>query len=183
MSCDSAVYIKPPMGIPAVLEVLPNLETGGGSNYPKRLCIRNVGRATGQVRFTAGNVTETELTCEADEVDPAAGNDQTCVSNADGTTTGAGELGAHLDLAVLLDGANPAGCGSSQLFPFSSIRPTATNVQQWRTLAPEVPAGVTCRYRWQGQIILQTTDQQRFAAQTDEVRWSFQFNLEDIPPA
>ncbi len=178
-SCADAAYSKGP--IPAVLDALPNLDSGGGAILTKRFCIRNVGRGTGQVRFNAFSVTESELTCEAEEVDPALGNDTTCVTDSNGTVTGAGELAPHLQLSVFPDGTNPAGCGSGQLFSFSAIHAVPNSPAPWRTLAPSLAPGDVCRYSWNGQIDGTTTEQQRFAAQTDEVRWHFQFNLEDIP--
>jgi hypothetical protein len=69
-SCADATYSKGP--IPAVLEALPNIDSGGGAFLTKRFCIRNTGRGTGQVRFTAFSVSETELTCVSIQSPPVS---------------------------------------------------------------------------------------------------------------
>ena len=177
-TCAAATYTSGP--VPGAVDTVALVDTGGSTGNTKRLCIRNAGRDVGRIRFVALNAVDTEVTCEAEEVDPALGNDLTCSAPGQ-PVTGTGELSRVLDLAVTPDGTNPAGCGQTQLFPFAEVNALPGTIATFRTLATSVAPGETCRYRWSGQVPGTATENERHALQTDELRWSFQFNLEDVP--
>ena len=168
-SCATAVYGESTTAAIALLSgANVNLDTGarieqGDGSGLKDFCLKNAGTATGEVTVQFTGASDTDIGCSPNE-DGIGGDEAGC-----GTT---GELKPMLRPAF--------STGTS-----TSVSCTALTQAAWSTFesAQEVDAslapGEICRVHLTVFQTSPASDATKLAAQTDEVRWTISFVLQD----
>ena len=168
--CTTATYGEATTAAIALLSgANVNLDSGarieqGDATGLRDFCLKNAGTAMGRVTVQFTGVSDVESTCATNEA--TLGGDATC-------GTGAGELRTMLRPAFLTGTDTSASCTALAQDAWSTYEGGAQEIDA--DLAP----GEICRVHLTVFQTSPASDTTKLAAQTDEVRWTISFVLQD----